>query len=158
MVDGSESSTEMASVHHRLYELRRKRNHVAVGNLGEHVAGRLLTSLGYQILAAQDDFLGMVPEILNTLTAAKPEDFVAIDPEQRLLTVNSKASVSPRVCRLLQSGDLSAPQIERRQRSVDYTTRRASLISPLDGDPYSQVVKVDLVHMKAQIFDICRRT
>lgn len=42
----------------------------------------------------------------------------------------------------------------RRQRAIDYTTQRASLISPQDGDAYSQVVKVDLINMKAQIFDI----
>lgn len=127
---------------------------MAIGNLGEHIAGRLLASLGYQILGAQDDFLGMVPDVLDTPTRAKPEDFIAIDAEQRLLTVNSKASVSPRACRLLQSGDLSKPQIGRLQRAIDYTTQRASLISPLDGDAYSQVVKVDLINMKAQIFDI----
>jgi hypothetical protein len=138
----------------RLHDWRRARNHVAIGNLGEHVTGRLLASLGYQILGAQDDFLGMVPDVLNTPTSAKPEDFIAIDPEQRLLTVNSKASVSPGVCRQLQSGDLSTPQIGRHQRALNYTTQRASLISPLDGEAFSQVVKVDLINMKAQIFDI----
>ena len=154
MAIDSEGSHEAASVDGRLVGWRRSRNFVAIGNLGEHVAGRLLASLGYQILGAQDDFLGMVPEVLNTPTAAKPEDFIAIDPAQRLLTVNSKASVSPRTCRELPSGDLSTPQIGRRQRAIDYTTLRASLISPLDGEAFSQVVKVDLINMKAQIFDI----
>lgn len=142
------------SVAGRLDGWRRAHNHVAIGNLGEHITGRLLASLGYQILGAQDDFLGMVPDVLGTPTNAKPEDFIAIDPDQRLLTVNSKASVSPHACRLLQSGDLSTPHIGRRQRAIDYTTQRASLISPLDGDAYSQVVKVDLINMKAQIFCI----
>jgi hypothetical protein len=156
MAADSESSAETASVKCRLDGWRHARNYVAIGNLGEHIVGRLLTSLGYQLLGAQDDFLGMVPEVLNTPSTAKPEDFIAIDPQERLLTVNSKASVSPRACRLLQSGDLSTPQIGRRQRTIGYTTQRASLISPLDGDAYSQVVKVDLVNMKAQIFDIER--
>jgi hypothetical protein len=138
----------------RLGDWRRARNHVAIGNLGEHITGRLLASLGYQILGAQDDFLGMVPDVLDTPTNAKPEDFIAIDPEQQLVTVNSKAAASPRACRQLHSGDLSTPQIGGRQRAIDYTTQRASLISPLDGDAFSQVVKVDLINLKAQIFNI----
>jgi len=34
------------------------------------------------------------------------------------------------------------------------TTLRANLISPIDGDSFAQVVKVDLLHMKAQILQI----
>lgn len=127
---------------------------MAIGNLGEHVTGRLLTSLGYQLPGAQDDFLGMVPDVLNVPATAKPEDFIAVDPEGRLVTVNSKASVSARSCRETKTGDLSKPRISSYQRAINYTTVRASLISPLDGDAYSHVVKVDLLNMKAQVFDI----
>ena len=154
MIPDPEHSPDSTTVRVRLNEWRRTRNHLAIGNLGEHISGRLLVSLGYEMFGAQDDFLGMVPDVLDTPTSAKPEDFIAIDPEGRLMTVNSKASISPRACRQLRSGDLSAPQIARRQRAMDYTTVRASLISPLDGDAFSQVVKVDLLNMKAQIFDI----
>jgi hypothetical protein len=138
----------------RLVCWQRSRNYVAIGNLGEHVTGRLLASLGYQLLGAQDDYLGMVPDVLNVFTTAKPEDFIAVDPEGRLVTVNSKASVSARSCRETKAGDLSKPRIARHQRAIDYTTLRASLVSPLDGDAYSQVVKVDLLNMKAQVFEI----
>lgn len=143
-----------ADVRARLVCWQRSRNYVAIGNLGEHVTGRLLASLGYQLLGAQDDFLGMVLDVLNAPATAKPEDFIAVDPGGRLVTVNSKASVSARSCRETKTGDLSKPRITRHQRAIDYTTLRASLISPLDGDAYSQVVKVDLINMKAQVFDI----
>jgi hypothetical protein len=44
-------------------------------------------------------------------THANPEDFIAVDPEGHLVTVNSKASVSQRACRITKSGDLSAPRL-----------------------------------------------
>lgn len=86
-------------------------------------------------MGAQDDFLGMVPEVLKTPTPAKPEDFIAVDPEGRLATVNSKASVSAASCRVTKTGDLSKPRIANHQRAVDYTTVRASLISPSTATP-----------------------
>jgi len=145
---------DIPAIRTRIADWRHSRNNVAIGNLGEHVTGLLLVSLGYQLLGAQDDFLGMVPDVLDTPTTAKPEDFIVIDPDGRLVTVNSKASVSNASCRVTQTGDLSKPRMSVHQRSTDYTTFRASLISPLDGDAYSQVVKIDLLNMKAQIFDI----
>lgn len=154
MTADPEPGPAAADIRARLVCWQRSRNYVAIGNLGEHVTGRLLASLGYQLLGAQDDFLGMVPDVLNVSTTAKPEDFVAVDPEGRLVTVNSKASVSARSCRQTKTGDLSKPRITSYQRAVDYTTLRASLISPLDGDAGSQVVKIDLLNMKAQVFDI----
>lgn len=154
MTADSEPRPDAAAIGARLACWRRSRNYVAIGNLGEHVTGRLLASLGYQLLGAQDDFLGMVPDVLNVPTTAKPEDFIAVDPEERLVTVNSKASVSARSCRETKTGDLSKPRITSYQRAIDYTTLRANLISPLDGDAYSQVVKVDLLNMKAQVFEI----
>ena len=128
-------ATEAAA---RLEHWRRTRNHVAIGNLGEHVAGRLLGDFGYRVLGTQDDFLGMVPDVLDVPTNAKPEDFIAIDPDGRLMTVNSKASISARSCRITRSGDLTAPHIGRHQRAVDYSMLRANLISPLEGDAFAQ--------------------
>lgn len=133
--------SDAAAIRARLACWRESRNYVAIGNLGEHATGRLLALLGYQLLGAQDNFLGMVPDVLKVPTTAKPEDFVAVDPERRLVTVNSKASVSRASCRVTKTGHLSKPRIAGHQRAVDYTTLRASLISPLDGDTYSQVVK-----------------
>lgn len=142
------------AVHARLASWARARNYVAIGNLGEHVTGRLLATLGYQLLGAQDDFLGMVSDVLGVPTTAKPEDFIVVDPEGRLVTVNSKASISAASCRVTKTGDLTKPRISSHQRARGYTTLRASLVSPLDGDAYSRVVKVDLVNMKAQLFDV----
>lgn len=149
-----EPHSTLAEVRGRFADWRRSHNYVAIGNVGEHVTGRLLASLGYQLLGAQDDFLGMVPDVLAVSATAKPEDFIAIDPGGRLVTVNSKASVSTAACRVTKTGDLSKPRISSHQRAIAYTTLRACLISPLDGDAYSQVVKVDLLNMKAQLFDI----
>jgi hypothetical protein len=110
--------------------------------------------LDYNMLGAQDDFVGMVPEVLGMSTHANPEDFIAVDPEGHLVTVNSKASVSERACRITKSGDLSAPRLAGGQNLREYSTLRANLISPIDGDSFAQVVKVDLLHMKAQVFQI----
>lgn len=74
------SEPDAGAVRARLAKWEGARNWVAIGNLGEHVTGRLLVSLGYLMLGAQDDFLGMVPDVLGTRTNAKPEDFVAVDP------------------------------------------------------------------------------
>lgn len=138
----------------RLTDWRKSRNHLAIGNLGEQITGRLLISLGYQLLGGQDDFVGMVPAVLGMSTKANPEDFVVVDPDGRLMTVNSKASMSPRTCRITRSGDLSKPRLERGQANIEYSTLRANLISPLGGDSFAQVVKVDLMHMKAQVFEV----
>lgn len=138
----------------RLNSWRLSRNWVAIGNLGEHVSLRLLETLGYQILGTQDDYLGMVSDVLGEETAAHPEDFIAIDPRGRLLTVNSKATASPRTCRVCRDGDLRKPRVARTQTSTNYSTLRANLVSPLEGDSYAQVVKIDLLNLKGQIFEI----
>lgn len=130
------------------------RNHVALGNLGEQVVARLLIALGYQLLGAQDDFLGMVGEVLDEVTHDKPEDLIAIDPQGRLVTVNSKASISCRSCKVTRAGNLSSPRMAPGQKQPSYSTRRASLISPLEGDSFAQVVKVDLRNSLAQIFEL----
>lgn len=138
----------------RLDTWRRTRNWVAVGNLGEQVTLRLLESLGCQVLGTQDDYLGMVSDVLGEGTTAHPEDFIAIDPKGRLLTVNSKATASPRSCRITRDGNLSTPRITRVQTEVPYSTLRANLVSPLEGDSFAQVVKVDLLNVKAQVFEV----
>lgn len=138
----------------RLAGWRQSRNWVAVGNLGEHVTLRLLESLDYQVLGTQDDYLGMVAAVLGEGVTAHPEDFIAIGPEGRLLTVNSKATASPRSCRITADGHLSTPRVMRKQTATEYSTFRANLVSPLEGDSYAEVVKVDLLNLKAQIFEI----
>lgn len=131
-----------------------KRDFVAIGNLGEHVGGCVLVGMGYHLLAAQDDLQGMVSDVLGKSTRAHPEDFVAIDPEGRLLTINSKASLSVLTCRILTTGNLSSPRLGRGQNQISYSTQRAGLITPLEGDSFAQVIKVDLLHLMAQVFDI----
>lgn len=129
------------------------RNYVAVGNLGEQITARLLVSLNYQLLGGQDDFVGMVSDVLNEATSDNPEDMIAIDSEGRLVTVNSKATISPHSCRIKRDGNLSKPRMGPGQSQTGYSTRRANLITPLDGDAFAQVVKVDLRNAKAQIFE-----
>lgn len=133
---------------------RLARDFVAIGNLGEHVTARVLVDLSYQILATQDDLVGGVANILDRPATENPEDFIVIDPAGRLITVNSKASVSTRTCRLTSDGDLIPPSL-RGQGDVAYYSMRAGLISPLDhAETHGQVVKVDLIHAKAQVFEI----
>ncbi|MGL5826429.1 MAG: hypothetical protein ACRCYU_16700 [Nocardioides sp.] len=130
------------------------RDFVAIGNLGEQVTARLLVGGDYQVLATQDDLMGGVANILERPASENPEDFIVIDPEGRLITVNSKATVSERSSRLTRSGNLTAPAM-RKQSAVDYYSLRAGLISPLEGaQTHGQVVKVDLVHLRAQFFEI----
>lgn len=96
----------------------------------------------------------MVPEVLGETTRDNPEDFVAIEPGGRLTTVNSKASITEKSCRLLRTGHLAAPRLARGQNKTYYATRRAQLISPIDGHAFAQVIKVDLLHLLAQVFEI----
>ncbi len=138
----------------RIEAWRSSRDYVAIGNLGEQVTAQLLVDLDYQILATQDDLVGGVANILDRPATENPEDFIVIDPDGRLITVNSKASVSSRTCRLTSEGDLKPPSL-RGQGDISYYSMRAGLISPLDGaETHGQVVKVDLVHLKAQVFEI----
>ena len=131
------------------------RNFVAIGNLGEQIAYRLLLSLDYLVLTTQDDLLGGVSNILGEITSNNPEDFICQAPDGRLVTVNSKATASPSGAGFDRHGDLRRPRISSRQRAVDYTSDRAELIDyPLDGDAASQVLKVDLLNEYAQLFDI----
>jgi len=141
-------------VHPRIASWASARDYVAIGNLGEQVTARLLVEAYYQVLATQDDLLGGVANILERAASEKPEDFIAIDPGGRLITVNSKATVSAASSRVTRDGNLSAPRM-RGQGVIDYYSLRAGLISPLDGaQTHGQVVKVDLVHLKAQVFEI----
>ncbi len=138
----------------RIDAWRKARDFVAIGNLGEQVTGRLLVDAGYQVLATQDDLMGGVANILERPASENPEDFIVIDPEGRLITVNSKATVSPRTSRVRADGNLVAPRL-RGQGEIDYYSMRAGLISPLHGaQTHGQVVKVDLIDLKAQVFEI----
>uniref|UniRef100_UPI003F49AD36 hypothetical protein n=1 Tax=Paenarthrobacter nicotinovorans TaxID=29320 RepID=UPI003F49AD36 len=101
-----------------MVDWRSTRNYLSVGNLGEHITARLLIDLDYHVLAGQDDLLGMVPAVLGIETRANPEDFIAVDPLGRLVTVNSKASIAPRACRILKTGNLSTPRLARGQGSL----------------------------------------
>ncbi len=140
--------------HARINAWRAARDFFCIGNIGEQVTARLLVEFDYQILATQDDLTGGVANILERPASENPEDFIVIDPEGRLITVNSKASVSPRTSRLTREGNLKAPSI-RGQGAIDYYSLRAGLISPLDGgQTHGQVMKVDLVNLRAQIFEI----
>lgn len=144
----------VASLPDRVDGWLRTRNYVAAGNLGEQIAIRSMKSLGYDLLGGQDDFLGMVSEVLGDTTQDKPEDMIAIDPGGRLVTVNTKASLSARSCLIRGDGNLSFPRMSTAQRSVAYSTRRASLVSPLGGDSFAQIIKVDLRNLLAQVFEI----
>ena len=130
------------------------RDYVAIGNLGEQVTLRLLVEADYQVLATQDDLMGGVANILERPASENPEDFIVIDPDGRLITVNSKATVGATASQLNRDGNLKTPRM-RGQGAIDYYSLRAGLISSLDGaQTHGQVVKVDLVHLKAQVFEI----
>lgn len=131
----------------------RARNMVAIGNLGEQVAIRVLGRWGYHVLATQDDLRGGVKNILEMPTRMNPEDFVCVTPDGRMVTVNSKATVSPRASGVDRDGNLLRPRIAKGQNAVEYTTVRGGLPSPVDGEVDGQVLKVDLVLMRAQLFE-----
>ena len=138
----------------RLESWAAARDYVTIGNLGEQVTVRFLVEADYQVLATQDDLMGGVANILERPANENPEDFIVIDPDGRLITVNSKATVGASSSRLTRDGNLKAPRM-RGQGSIDYYSLRAGLVSPLDGaQTHGQVVKVDLIHLKAQLFEI----
>lgn len=64
-----------------------------------------------------------------------------IGPDSRLMTVNSKASASPRTCRFTANDDLTTSRLAHGQRATAYSTLRGNLVAPLDGDTYAQVVR-----------------
>ena len=136
----------------RIEDWRRARNMVAIGNLGEQVAIRVLSRWGYHVLATQEDLRGGVENILEMPTRMNPEDFVCVTPEGRMVTVNSKATVSPRASGTDRDGNLLPPRITKGKNAVEYTTVRGGLPSPVDGEVDGQVLKVDLVLMRAQLF------
>lgn len=138
----------------RLCQWKACGNFVSIGNLGEQITLTLLRSWGYEVLATQDDLLGGVSNIFEEFTRIQPEDFIAIDVRGRLVTVNSKATISKRTCRLTTSETLTPPRM-RGQSSLSYYSSRANLIDSLDGGlSFGQVVKVDLMNLKAQLFEI----
>lgn len=137
----------------RIEDWRRARNMVAIGNLGEQVAIRVLDRWGYQVLATQEDLRGGVENILEIPTRMNPEDFVCVTPDGRMVTVNSKATVSPGASGTDRDGNLVRPRIAKGQSTIEYTTARGGLPSPVDGEVDGQVLKVDLVLMRAQLFE-----
>lgn len=138
----------------RIEEWHRSGNTVAAGNLGEQVALRVLKKLGYQIMATQEDLKGAVPSILGHFTRMNPEDFVVVK-DGLLMTVNSKASMTAGSSTVTRSGDLGKPTMSKGQATEQYYATRAGLFSPLTaGAPFAQVIKVDLIHKQAQIFNI----
>jgi hypothetical protein len=138
----------------RVAAFRAEKDNANVGNLSEHVAMRVLERLGYQIVATQNDLHGGVAQIVGEPTRLNPEDFVVVTKDGRLSTVNSKGAYTERSSRVNADGNLSAPRMDRAQREALYHEQRAGLISPLEGTPFAQAVKVDLVNKLAQVFEI----
>ncbi len=128
----------------RIEDWRRAHNMVAIGNLGEQVAMRVLIRWGYHVLATQEDLRGGVENILEMPTRMNPEDFVCVTPEGRMVTANSKATVSPRASGTDRDGNLVRPRIAKGQNAVEYTTVRGGLPSPIDSEVDGQVLKVAL--------------
>jgi hypothetical protein len=148
------SATE-AAVDARVAAWRLAGNNTAVGNLGEQVAMRVLRRIGYDVLVTQGDLSGAVPSIVDRVTRMNPEDIVAESPDNRLTTVNVKATASESKSRLTADGDLATPQMSKGQNLEEYYSTRAGLLSPLDeGKSFGQVMKVDLVRKLAQVFEI----
>jgi hypothetical protein len=144
-----------AAVDARVEAWRQASNNVAIGNLGEQVAMRVLTRMGYEVLATQFDLKGAVPDIVGRVTRMNPEDFIVVDPNNRYTTVNAKATASESTARMTTTGDLSTPQMRKGQNLEQYYSTRSELLSPLDGGKsFGQVMKVDLVHKLAQVFEI----
>jgi hypothetical protein len=109
------------------------RNTLAIGNLGEQVALCLLHRRGYHILATQEDLRSGVMNILDIASRMNPQDFVCATPDGRLVTVNSKAAVSVRATGVNRAGNLRRPRLAM-QASVQYTTARGALPSPVDRE------------------------
>jgi hypothetical protein len=151
---GSDAETH-AAIDARVEAWRAAGNKTAAGNLGEQVAMRTLEKLGYQVLVTQRDLQGAVPLILDKPTRINPEDFIVITPEGEYSSVNAKASMTERTSQILASGDFKAPRMGKSQNSEQYYAMRVGLLSPLDGgQPFGKVIKVDLIHKQAQVFDI----
>ncbi len=113
------SDDPLTPQHRARIDAWRARNFVAIGNLGEQVTVRLLVEAEYHVLATQDDLMGGVANILERPASEHPEDFIVVDPDGRLITVNSKASVSARNSRVTPDGNLKAPSL-RGQGAIDY--------------------------------------
>lgn len=144
-----------AAIDARVASWRQASNNVAIGNLGEQVAMRALARMGYEVLATQGDLKGAVPDIVGKPTRMNPEDLVAVDPNNRYTTVNVKATASESAARTTTAGDLSTPRMSKGQNLEQYYSTRSELLSPLDGGKsFGQVMKVDLVHKSAQVFEI----
>lgn len=129
-------------------------NTTAMGNLGEQVAVRVLERMGYQILATQADLQGGVPTIVGAPTQMNPEDLLVVTPDGRYSTVNVKTSTTEKTSAIRNDGNLKAPAMSKGQATTEYHTERAGLLSPLEGEAFGMVLKVDLVHKTAQILEI----
>lgn len=133
---------------------RADNNTTAMGNLGEQVAVRVLERMGYQVLATQADLQGGVPTIVGSPTRMNPEDLLVVTPDGRYSTVNVKTSTTEKTSSIRRDGNLKAPAMSEGQAKTEYHTKRADLLSPIDGDAFGMVLKVDLVHKQAQVLEI----
>ena len=142
------------AVDQRLRDWLANNQHEQAGNLGEQVALRVLQSQRYEVMATQALMKGGIRDIVGEPTRMNAEDFVVVTPDGRLATVNSKAVYSERSSKVLADGNLRSPSIGQAQRAMTYARERANLLSPIEGNPYSIVIEVDLVAKLAQFFEI----
>lgn len=133
---------------------RAANNTTAIGNLGEQVAVRVLERMDYQVLATQSDLQAGVWNIVGAPTRMNPEDLLVITPDGKYATVNVKTSTTPKTSSIRRDGNLAAPSMSKGQATTEYHTKRADLLSPIDGEAFGLVVKVDLVHKQAQVLEI----
>lgn len=137
----------------RIEKWRRAGNTVAAGNLGEQIALLVLEKARYTVTATQAELDAAIPAIIgDPTTKMHSEDFTAFDEDGRYMTVNAKARMTEGGT--LKDGNLAAPRISAKQRAVAYSRIRAGLPTPIDGDPFGQVVAIDLLSKTAQIFEI----
>lgn len=149
------ASATQTEIDARIADLFERRNYVGIGNIGEQVTLRVLERLEYQVLATESDLHGAVADIVGGPTRMNAEDFIVVSKDGRYLTVNAKAAVAARNTRILADGSLTPAKMAKGQDDVEYYSLRAGLLSPLDGAlTDGQVMKVDLVHKMAQLFDI----
>jgi hypothetical protein len=139
------------SVRQRIAVWHDEHNTVALGNLGQQVAMRVLAREGYHVIATKGDLRGVLLDRRAGKFATNVDHLICVSPKRSLVRVNVATTASRRSAGVDRNGNLKCrtPRVGPRDH---YGLLDAGQSLP-SGRIETHAMVIDVLTMAAQVFD-----